>query len=60
MRKRSTIASVILCLAALVVGFDAQPGWSSFKKLNPDYEQCDIPFNGFGGAVVLPDHTLLV
>ena len=57
MRKRNKIASIALFLAALVVTFDAQPGWSKFKHLNPAYHQCDISF--FAGVAVLPDHTLL-
>src|ERR1039457_4269038 len=42
MRSRSKIASIVLFLAALAVGFDAQPGWSLFTHLVSGYLQCDV------------------
>ncbi len=64
MKKRSKTASIVLFLAALAVGLDAQPGWSAFPVLVPGYIQCDIA-SGFGmpslaGMVVLQDGTVLV
>ena len=64
MKSRNKIASIVLFLAALVVGFDAQPGWSLFGILAPGYFQCDVA-TGFvspavAGMVVLPDGTVLV
>lgn len=66
MKKRNKIASIVLFLAALVVGFDAQPGWGIVPV--PGYIACDVA-SGFGppphdtpvgGMVVLPDGTVLV
>jgi hypothetical protein len=63
-RKRSKIASIVLFLAALVVGFDAQPGWGIVPVTG--YIACDIATgfpggtNAVGGMVVLPDGTVLV
>jgi hypothetical protein len=33
MKKRNKIASIVLFLAALVVGFNAEVGWSLFTPL---------------------------
>jgi outer membrane protein assembly factor BamB len=65
MKKRNKIASIVLFLAALAVGFDAQPGWSKFTFLANGYIQCDIAsFGGppavVTGMVVLQDGTVLV
>ena len=60
MRSRSKIASIVLFLAALAVGFNAQPGWGSFNFLRPGYTQCDFPDTGMLGMVVLPDGRVLV
>jgi DNA-binding beta-propeller fold protein YncE len=71
MKKRSKTASIVLFLAALVVGFDAQSSWCAFGTLAPGYAQCDVatgfPPIGTGtfmdevfGMVVLQDGTVLV
>lgn len=64
MQKRNKIASVVLFLAALVVGLDAQPGWGSFGFLKTGYTQCDVannfPSPAVTGMVVLQDGTVLV
>jgi hypothetical protein len=64
MKKRSKIASIVLFLAALVVGLDAQLGWCAFGTLATGYAQCDFPSMVMGagmvGMAVLPDGRLLV
>lgn len=63
MKKRNKIASIVLFLAAIVVGFDAQPSWSQFGYLDPGYTQCQINFGtslGLVGMVSLPNGSLLV
>jgi hypothetical protein len=63
MKKRNKIASIVLFLAALAVGFDAQPSWCGWSYLYPPYNmsQCTItlPYSPTG-LVVLPDHRVLV
>ena len=58
MKKRNKIASVVLFLAALAVGFDAQPGWSAWNP-SPDWDQCTIGPDALG-LVVLPNRNVLV
>lgn len=63
MKKRNKIATIVLFLAAIAVGFDAQPGWSQFGYLDPGYTQCPINFGTslvLVGMVSLPDGSLLV
>ena len=65
MEKRNRIASIVLFLAAIVVGFDAQPGWCHWSYLYPAYymSQCPIDLSSYGGPeglVVLPDGRVLV
>ena len=62
MKSRNKIASIVLFLAALAVGFDAKPGWCHFNHSLPGYIQCDVAM-GFAqvtGMVVLQDGTVLV
>lgn len=63
MKRRNKIASIGLFVAALVIGFDAQPSWSHFSTLVNGYTQCDVA-TGFpkqvAGIAVLPDGTVLV
>jgi hypothetical protein len=61
-KTRNKAVSVVLFLAALALGLDAQPGWSLFKPFdNINYTQCDIVIPGskasilLVGIVVLPD-----
>jgi hypothetical protein len=60
MKKRDKVASIILFLATLAVGFDAQPGWSQWLLHPPSaWKQCTIKPGAFGMAV-LPDGRVLV
>ena len=60
MKSQKTIASIVLFLAALAVGFDAQPSWSQWVLHPPSaWKQCTIT-PGAGGLVVLPDGRVLV
>ena len=64
MKKRSKIASIVLFLAALVVGFDAQPGWSVHfrpsSRLHPVRHASGFGLPSLAGMVVLQDGTVLV
>lgn len=63
MKKTNKLASIVLFLAALVVAFDARPGWSQWTPpLNGPYAQCkiDTGSQNAGGLVVLPDGRVLV
>ncbi len=59
MKMRNKIATIVLFLAALVVGLDAQPGWSQWTPPNPPYAQCTINTSA-DGLAVLPDGRVLV
>jgi hypothetical protein len=68
MNRRDKIANIFLFLVALIIGLDAQLGWSEFQVLDHlNYAQCDIilsknttPYFGPIGMVLLPDGRFLV
>lgn len=63
MKSRNKIASIVLLLVALVVGFDARLGWSQkwqfFYPSQGDWQQCTIGPDA-AGLAVLQDGRVLV